>query len=130
MGCGTCVSAVKSLCVVYRVKFVTVLHRALGRTQRSPSGKRTKGQVQLPSLILQADTVPAEKYASSAADGAAPACVSDSLLGQIEADLRRIKRIDKKISLFKHWLTVLHEMKGFSAAELNLQVFLFLFCCC
>lgn len=52
MGGGIDSSVIVAGCVVYRWKFVTVLCSALGgRTQRSPSGRRTKGQVQLPSLI-------------------------------------------------------------------------------
>lgn len=51
MGGGINSLVIVSGCVVYRVKFVTVLHSAFRQTQRSPSGKRTKGQVQLPSPI-------------------------------------------------------------------------------
>lgn len=49
--------------VVYGVKCVTVLHHALGQTQSSPSGERTKGQVQLPPpihscLLCKTDSMP------------------------------------------------------------------------
>lgn len=58
MGCWIKQSVIVSGHVVYRLKFATVFHRDLCWTQRSPptpspapAEKRTKGQVQLPSLI-------------------------------------------------------------------------------
>lgn len=48
-------------CLVYGLKFVTVLHRALGQTQRSPRGERNKGAGATSfshSLLFKTDTVP------------------------------------------------------------------------
>ena len=48
MGARINSSVTVSRCVGYRLK---ICHCVFGQTQRSPSGKRTKGQVQLPSPI-------------------------------------------------------------------------------